>query len=44
MRPLDGITVITLEHAIAAALCDPENDLGLLGVMVDRVLSRMDRR
>jgi 3-carboxy-cis,cis-muconate cycloisomerase len=27
-----------------AALCDPETYLGLSGVMVDRVLSRMDRR
>ncbi|HET9043486.1 MAG TPA: 3-carboxy-cis,cis-muconate cycloisomerase [Burkholderiales bacterium] len=27
-----------------AALCDPENYLGLSGVMVDRVLSRIDRR
>jgi hypothetical protein len=44
MRPLDGITVITLEYVITAALCDPENHLGPSEVMVDRVLSRIRDR
>ena len=43
MRPLAGITVVTLEHAIAAALCDPENRLGRSEVMVEPVLREINR-
>ena len=43
MRPLDGITVITLEHAITAALRDPENCLGRSEVMVEPVLGEINR-
>ena len=37
MRPLDGITVITLEHAIAAPFCTRQlADLGARVIKVER--------
>jgi len=36
-RPLDGITVVALEHAIAAPVCTRQlADLGARGVKVER--------
>src|SRR5690606_7232108 len=36
-RPLDGITVVTLEHAIAAPFCTRQlADLGARGIQVER--------
>jgi itaconate CoA-transferase len=40
MRPLDGITVVTLEHAIAAPFCTRQlADLGARVIKVERPLT-----
>jgi crotonobetainyl-CoA:carnitine CoA-transferase CaiB-like acyl-CoA transferase len=44
MRPLDGITVVTLEHAIAAPFCTRQlADLGARVIKVERPEAAISR-